>query len=157
MQDFRDLKVWVRSHALLLDVYRVSAAFPREELYGLTAQLRRAALSVPTNIVEGSKRIGRRDYLRFLNVAQASLVETECLLMVARDLGYLKLAVAEPLLALANEVGRMLGGLRAAVLERLRLRRAPVLRGTAGDAGADPVRALSSDSQLPTHNSPEVP
>ncbi len=100
----RDLKVWQRSHALVLAVYRLSEAFPSQERFGVVSQLRRAAVSVPTNIAEGSKRRTPQDYARFLNLAEASLAETEYLLMLCRDLGYLAGEVTEPLLLEASEI-----------------------------------------------------
>ena len=87
MQRFTELKVWQRSHGLALQLYRLTAAFPVEERFGLVTQIRRAAVSVPTNIAEGSKRQGKLDYARFLNIAEGSLVETEYLVMLSRDLG----------------------------------------------------------------------
>jgi len=90
MQRFTELKVWRRSHELTLEVYRVTAAFPSAERYGLVSQLRRAAASIFTNIAEGSKRQGNQEYARFLNIAEASLAETEYLLMLSRDLGFVK-------------------------------------------------------------------
>src|SRR6266571_9409087 len=89
MQRFTELKVWQRGHALVLSIYRMTAGFPQAERFGLISQLRRAALSVPTNIAEGSKRVTRQDYARFINLSEASLVETEYLIMVSRDLGYI--------------------------------------------------------------------
>jgi four helix bundle protein len=83
MQRFTDLLVWQRSHTAVLTIYRSTAHFPPTERYGLTSQLRRAALSIPTNIPEGSKRVSRPDYARFLNTAEASLAETEYLLVVS--------------------------------------------------------------------------
>jgi|SRR6266852_1146974 len=112
MQRFTDLKVWQRSHALVLHVYRLTKSFPSDERYGLTSQLRRAVLSVPTNIAEGSKRHTNPEYARFLNIAEGSLAETEYLLMVSRDLGYLSAATTTPALAEAEEIARMLNGLR---------------------------------------------
>ena len=87
-KSFEDLLVWRRSHDLVLLIYRVSADFPQSEVYGLTAQLRRAACSVPANIVEGFRRQGKADKLRFYNIAQASLEEARYFMMLARDLGY---------------------------------------------------------------------
>ena len=84
MQRFTDLKVWQRSHALVLAIYRATMSFPADERFGITSQLRRAAVSVPSNIAEGSKRQGRLDYARFLNIAEGSLSETQYLLMLAR-------------------------------------------------------------------------
>ncbi len=107
MQRFTDLKVWQRSHTLV-QVYRLTAAFPEDERFGLISQLRRAPISVPTNIAEGSKRQGRQDYARFLNIAEGSLVETEYLLVLSRDLGYLTPKAAEALPTEILEIARML-------------------------------------------------
>ena len=103
----------------MLQVYRLTKTFPLEERYGLTSQLRRSTLSVPTNIAEGSKRLTRAEYARFLNIAEGSLAETEYLLMVSRDLGYLQATITKPLLAEADEVAKMLHALRAKVSKTL--------------------------------------
>jgi four helix bundle protein len=100
---------------LVLQIYRLTKSFPPEERYGLTSQLRRAALSVPTNIAEGSKRHTNPEYARFLNIAEGSLAETEYLVMVSRDLGYLPMGSSKPVLAEADEIAKMLHGLRAKV------------------------------------------
>jgi four helix bundle protein len=115
MQRFTELKVWQHGHALVLANYRMSVGFPVAERYGLLSQLRRAALSVPTNIAEGSKRTGRHDYARFLNIAEASLAETEYLLMVSRDLGYISVPQSSIVLKDVAELARMLHGLREKV------------------------------------------
>jgi len=107
--------VWQRSHALVLQVYRLTKTFPADERFGLTSQLRRAVLSVPTNIAEGSKRLTNPEYARFLNIAEASLAETEYLLMVSRDLGYLTAAITRPVLLETGEIAKMLHGLRSKV------------------------------------------
>jgi four helix bundle protein len=99
----------------VLSVYRMSVGFPQAERYGLTSQLRRAALSVPTNIAEGSKRITNNEFARFLNIAEASLAETEYLLMVSRDLGYITVAQATKTFAEVSELAKMLHGLRKKV------------------------------------------
>jgi four helix bundle protein len=116
MQRFTELKVWQRSHALTLEMYRLSAVFPDDERFGLTAQLRRAAVSVPTNIAEGAKRRHPKDYARFLNVAEASLAEEEYLLMLARDSSYAEGEVANPLIGECEEISRMLSALRTKVV-----------------------------------------
>ena len=121
MQRFTDLKVWQRSHTLVLQIYRLTADFPSAERFGLVAQLRRAALSVPTNIAEGSKRQGSQEYARFLNIAEGSLAETEYLLLVSRDLAYAAEKAVQPLLREADEVARMLHALRTKVLRGSRL------------------------------------
>jgi four helix bundle protein len=115
MQRFTDLRVWQRSHALALEIYRVTGAFPRDERFGLTSQIRRAVVSVPTNIAEGSKRQSCQDYARFLNIAEGSLAETEYLLFLSRDLGYLAEDVAGAPLAEITEIARMLHALREKV------------------------------------------
>jgi four helix bundle protein len=115
MQRFTELKVWQRSHTLALQLYRLTNGFPAEERFGLTSQLRRAATSVPTNIAEGSKRRTSAEYARFLNIAEGSLAETEYLLILARDLGYLSSEHAAPLLGEVDEIARMLHHLRLKV------------------------------------------
>jgi len=115
VQRFTELKVWQRSHALLLRVYRLTGTFPSDERFGVVAQLRRAMLSVPTNIAEGSKRQSRQEYARFLNVAEGSLAEAEYLLMVSRDLGYLAPEAVGGILGEISEVARMLNNLRVKV------------------------------------------
>lgn len=115
MQRFTELQVWQRGHSLVLSVYRMTTGFPQNERYGLTSQLRRAALSVPTNIAEGSTRLTSSEYARFLNIAEASLAETEYLVMVSRDLGYVTQIVATKALSEISELSRMLRALRTKV------------------------------------------
>jgi four helix bundle protein len=115
MQRFTELKVWQRSHALTLDVYRLTRDFPGDERFGVVSQLRRAASSVPTNLAEGSKRKTSQDYARFLNVAEGSLAEVEYLLMLSRNLGYLRAEAAATILASVAEIARMLHALRTRV------------------------------------------
>lgn len=99
----------------MLQVYRLTKTFPPEERYGLTSQIRRSTLSVPTNIAEGSKRQTNTEYARFLNIAEGSLAETEYLLMVGRDLGYLSAHMTNPLLTEVDEIAKMLHASRAKV------------------------------------------
>jgi len=115
VQRFTDLAVWQRSHALVLHIYKLTREFPSDERFNLVSQIRRAALSVPTNIAEGSKRIGRSDYARFLNIAEGSLAETEYLLMVGRDLGYIANKSSVGPQKEIEEISKMLYGLRKAV------------------------------------------
>jgi len=109
MCDFRDLAVWQKAHQLVLDIYRATRAFPTEERYGLTGQLRRSAASVPANIAEGCGRDGERELARFLSIAAGSASETEYHLLLALDLEYLPRATHEDLHARINEVKKMLG------------------------------------------------
>jgi four helix bundle protein len=115
MQRFTDIKVWQRSYALALKIYRVTATFNATERFGLTSRLRRAAVSVPTNIAEGSKRRKGQDYAQFLNIAEGSLAEAENLLMLSRDLAFVTGNEAAPLLNEISEVSRMLSALRTKV------------------------------------------
>lgn len=112
MQRFTDLHVWHRGFQLTLDIYRLTATFPREERFGLTAQMRRAAVSVAANIAEGAKRDSNPDYSRFLNIAEASVVETECLLRIAGALPEVGNPKVDSLVREAEEISRMLYALR---------------------------------------------
>jgi four helix bundle protein len=115
MQRFRDLKVWQRSHALVTQVYALTRRFPEDERFGIIPQLRRAAVSVPTNIAEGAKRMHRGDYARFLNIAEASLSETQYLLLLSRDLDYLSSRTFATQDAEIEEIARMIFRLRRKV------------------------------------------
>jgi four helix bundle protein len=117
VQHFTKVLVWQRSHKLVPAIYGASVRFPRSEQFGLTSQLRRAALSVPTNIAEGSKRQSESDFARFMNIAEGSLAETEYLLMVSRDLGYIEPPAASRYLKEVSEILRMLSGLRARITQ----------------------------------------
>ena len=87
-QTFKELHVWQQAHAFVLMVYQYSSNFPREEVYGLTSQFRRASISIPANIAEGYKKKGLADKLRFINIAQASLEECRYYLILSNDLNY---------------------------------------------------------------------
>ena len=118
MQRFTDLKVWQQGHSLVLKVYQLTRALPSDERFGLVTQLRRAVLSVPTNIAEGSKRQSRQEYAHFLSIAEGSLVETESLLMVSRDLGFLEPKAIVGVLSEIDGLARMLHNLRMKVGQR---------------------------------------
>jgi four helix bundle protein len=85
---FQDLFVWQKAHQFVLAVYRMSDNFPKQEVYGLTSQLRRAAVSIPANIAEGFRKKGKNDKARFMNIAQGSVEECRYYLILAKDLGY---------------------------------------------------------------------
>ena len=108
MRDFRDIKVWSKSHRLALEVYEASRKFPGEERYGLTSQMRRSAASIPTNIAEGCGRGSEADFARFLQIAAGSASELEDQLLLARDLKLLNQHAYEPLNRDVTEVKRML-------------------------------------------------
>jgi four helix bundle protein len=108
MKDFRKLKVWQKAHRLALKVYEITRTFPREELYGLTAQMRKSSSSVPMNIAEGCGRGSDLEFGRFLQIAMGSASELEYQLILARDLAYLKPEEYEDLERDTAEVKRML-------------------------------------------------
>ena len=120
---FEDLIVWQKAHTCVLKVYRLSSGFPREEVYGLTAQIRRAAISIPANIAEGFKRRGRLEKARFLNIAQGSAGEMRYYLRVARDLNY---GQDETIQALLEEVNKLLESYRGSILRSVPVAFRPV-------------------------------
>ena len=105
----QDLKAWQAAIALVKHVYSLTAGFPKDELYGLTSQMRRAAVSVPSNIAEGAGRGGTREFIQFLGVARGSLSELETQVHIARELGYVD--VTSDLEAKIEEIFWMIGGL----------------------------------------------
>jgi len=111
VQSFRNLKVWGKAHALVLDVYNSSRQFPRDELYGLTSQMRRASVSIGANIAEGCCRKGDAELGRFLQIAMGSASELEYELLVSRDLSLLNLDDFQRLEGEVIEVKRMLAAL----------------------------------------------
>lgn len=112
-QSFRDLLVWRKAHEFVLAVYALTSGFPRQETYGLSQQMRRAAVSIPANVAEGFRRRGKADKARFLNMAEGSLEECRYYLILAQDLGYGDTA---QLTALTEEVSKMLSAYAAAIL-----------------------------------------
>lgn len=115
MRDYTKILAWQKADDLTVVVYEATKSFPKEELYGLTSQLRRAAYSVPANIVEGASRNSKKDYLHFLYIARGSLNEARYFVHLARRLGYLKPELHLQLQGQAEEVSRTLSGLIQAV------------------------------------------
>ena len=113
MRNFNTLKVWQKAHELVLDVYRHTQCFPSEERFGLTAQLRRSAASIPANIAEGCGRHTDREFAHFLNIAAGSASETEYHLLLALDLGFLEQAPHAALTGLVREIRKMLAAFRS--------------------------------------------
>ena len=114
-RDFTKIKAWQLADDLTVLVYQRTQSFPREELYGLTSQLRRAASSVPANLAEGSNRASKKDYLRFLSISAGPLAETKYFLHLSCRLGYLEPVEYEQLCTKAEETSKALFGLTAAV------------------------------------------
>ena len=111
MKDFRQLKVWEKAHQLALAIYKATKEFPKEELYGLTSQIRRASMSIPTNIAEGCGRNTDAEFARFLQIAMGSASETEYQLLLSHDLGFLNKEQYDLLNTDVTEVKRMLASL----------------------------------------------
>jgi four helix bundle protein len=118
VKSFRELRVWHAAMELALAIYDITTALPTEERYGLTSQLRRSAVSVPSNIAEGHTREGTREYLYFISVAQASLAEVMTQLDLAARLGYLTANEVGPCLDRTASLGRQLFALRDALKQR---------------------------------------
>ena len=117
MKTYRDLIVWQKAMVLVTEIYKVSKSFPRREDYGLTSQLRRCAVSIPSNIAEGYGRNSRNEYIRFLQIASGSLYELQTQLEIAANLGYLKKDEFELLYESTREIERMLSVLIRRLIE----------------------------------------
>ena len=115
IKSFRDLRVWNAAMDLVEHVYAVTGQFPREEIFGITSQTRRAAVSVPCNLAEGHTREHRREYLQHVSVGQASLAELETLMEIAARLGYVSRPQCDPLMQDVGALGRQLYALRNAL------------------------------------------
>jgi four helix bundle protein len=111
-----DLDGWKESRKLVSAIYRITQAFPKEEMFGLTSQMRRASISIPSNIAEGVARTSSREYAQFLNVARGSLSELETQLFIACDLGYL--GSDHPILTMVSRVSKLVAGLHRAIRSR---------------------------------------
>ncbi|OGX41399.1 MAG: four helix bundle protein [Omnitrophica WOR_2 bacterium RIFCSPLOWO2_12_FULL_50_9] len=119
MRNYKSIKAFQLADDFAVEIYKVTQQFPKEELYGLTSQLRRAVVSVPTNIAEGASRQHQKDYLQFLYVARASLAETEYLLHLTNKLGYLRDELFGRIEEQKQEVAKTLFGLIEAVKREL--------------------------------------
>ena len=111
MKDFRTLLVWQKSHRLVLNIYKATAGLPAEEKFGLQSQIRRATISVPTNIAEGCGRSTDSDFRRFLDIAMGSANEVEYLVYLAAELGFVEAKASRQLAADVSEIKRMLSSL----------------------------------------------
>ena len=120
LRSYEDLDAWQADHELTLAVYRASDSFPRRELFGIVAQVRRSAVSVPANLAEGFGRRSPKELLRFCRVADGSLQETKYLLRLAADLGYYDADGYDALRKRADRVGALLGGLSRHLNESIR-------------------------------------
>lgn len=117
-QSFEELMVWQKAHTFVLAAYKLTTTFPNSEIYGLTSQFRRAGISIPANIAEGYKRLGRADKARFYNIAQGSLEECRYYLRLSKDLNYIPDHVYQETKLLLEEVSRLLNSYAAKVSGR---------------------------------------
>lgn len=115
VKHYQELIVWQKAMDLVEEVYKASRSFPREEIYGLTSQLRRAAISIPSNVAEGQGRRTTPDFLRHLSIAYGSLLELETQILIATRLSYLAQGKCNDAMNLAGEVGRLLNGLMSSL------------------------------------------
>jgi len=115
VRNYQDLIVWQKAMDLVEEVYKTSKNFPREKIYGLTSQLRRAAVSIPSNVAEGQGRTTTPDFLRHLSIAYGSLREVETQILIATRIGFLAQERCYDIMNSANEVGRLLNGLMASL------------------------------------------
>ena len=113
-KDFRDLIVWQKAHQFVLSVYSISNNFPKTEMYGLISQIRRAAVSVAANIIEGFKKKTKPDKIKYMNIAQGSLEECRYYLILAKDLGYSDTSL---LMSQLEEVSKLLEAYTASILD----------------------------------------
>jgi len=116
IKTFKDLVVWQEAMNLVEMIYLHTKTFPKEEIYGITSQIRRAAVSIPANIAEGNGRKSRKEYLQFLSVANGSMTELETHILIAERLNFLAKEKAEQLLTKLESVGRLLSGLRKSLV-----------------------------------------
>jgi four helix bundle protein len=115
---YRELNAWTKSFELVLAIYQETASFPVEERYGITSQLRRAVVSIPSNIAEGEGRKSAKEFRHFLFIALGSLMEAETQILIAKSLGFLSVNQADKLMLLAAEAGRLINGLTRSLLLR---------------------------------------
>ncbi|MBU1053239.1 MAG: four helix bundle protein [Proteobacteria bacterium] len=111
MKTYRDLEVWQKSMNLVIEIYKISKGFPKEEAYGLTSQMRRCAISIPSNMAEGYGRNSTNEYLRFLRIATGSLYELQTQMEISMNLYYLNRDEFDKLYELSREIERMLSSL----------------------------------------------
>lgn len=116
---YKELLVWQKAMDFTVSCYRLTERFPRTETYGLSSQMQRAAVSIPSNIAEGAGRVHTREYIRHVSIAHGSLLEVETQTILAERLGYLTPVHTEPVLHTAAEIGRMLRGLIASLERKL--------------------------------------
>jgi len=111
MAGFKELLAWKKSYSLALEIYKVTKSYPKDELYGIVSQIRRASVSISANVAEGYEKKYKKEYMRFLYISRGSLGEVETFLLFSKDLQYISQEVYDQLSKLCDEVGRLLRGL----------------------------------------------
>jgi four helix bundle protein len=111
LNSYTELIAWQKAMDLVTSVYRTTMTFPKEEIYGLTSQMRRSAVSVPSNIAEGQGRLSKNEFKHFLGMSRGSLLELETQILVAQNLGYVDVEETNALISSSNEVGKVINGL----------------------------------------------
>ena len=139
---YRDLELWQKSMDLVVEVYKISKLFPRDEQFGLTSQIRRAITSVPSNIAEGQGRQSAAELIRFLYISRGSLTEAETQLLIALRLDYITRDLVKPVWGLMQEVGRLLNGLIRSFEQK------PTSKGRISELSS--LYETDSDYRLPT-------
>lgn len=117
-KSYRDLEVWQRAMDLVVECYQLTKKFPKNEIYGLSSQLQRAAVSIPSNIAEGRERQYSKEFIQHLSIAYGPLAEVGTLIQIAGRLNYISHGASERILGKTGEIGRMLNGLRKAIQNR---------------------------------------
>lgn len=112
VKNYRDLIVWQKSIDLVTTVYEITKLFPKEEVYGLTSQLRRAVISIPSNIAEGEGRESKKEFFQFLSIAYGSLREVETQILIAERIKYIDESVCNALIEKCSEIGKLINGLK---------------------------------------------
>jgi len=125
VRTYRDLVVWQKAMELVTEIYRATQNFPKEETFGLISQIRRASVSIPSNIAEGQGRLSEKEFRQFLGNARGSLSEVETQVIIAKNLGYLDDSYSKNLLTMIAEVGRVLNGLISSVISEMRISKLP--------------------------------
>ena len=119
VKQYRELEVWQLAMDVATECYQVTKVFPKDELFGMTSQIRRAAASIPANIAEGQGRESTKEFLNFLSISRGSLMELETHLMLCQRVGLLQQEQLDPLLSMTDRISRMLSGLRKRLESRL--------------------------------------
>ncbi len=120
---YRQLRVWQKGMEIVRLVYQLTRRFPRDEVFGLSSQVRRAAVSIPANLAEGHTRGTTKEFLRYVTIAHGSLAELETMFLAARDLQYIDAVTSDQVANLCDATGKMLGALRRALTKKLRARK----------------------------------